>query len=120
MSLLALVSMVLNGPNIESQSSCSTGCQHALTLSQLLLYNSSKRHRNEPTDSFRHNQQRETPVPISIGMMVHSKTRKRELVDILFSLGLSISYDRVLSISTELGNKSAIITNMKMVFVLLS
>ena len=37
--------------------------------------------------------------------MVHSKTRKRELVDILFSLGLSISYDRVLSISTELGNK---------------
>ena len=104
-SLLALVSMVLNGPNIESQSSCSTGSQHALTLSQLLLYNSSKRHRNEPTDSFRHNQERETPVPIYIGMMVHSKTRKRELVDILFSLGLSISYDRVLSISTELGNK---------------
>ena len=53
-------------------------------------------------------------------MMVHSKTRKRELVDILFSLGLSISYDRVLSISTELGNKFAIITNMKMLFVLLS
>ncbi|KAK3737233.1 hypothetical protein QZH41_010861 [Actinostola sp. cb2023] len=36
--------------------------------------------------------------------MVHTKTRKRELVDTLFSLGLSISYDRVLDISTELGN----------------
>ena len=34
-SLLALISMVLNGPNIESQLSCSTGSQHALTLSQL-------------------------------------------------------------------------------------
>ena len=76
-SLLALVSMVLNGPNIESQSSCSTGSQHARTLSQLLLYNSSKHHRNEPTDSFRHNQQQETPVPIYIGIMVHSKTHKR-------------------------------------------
>ncbi len=30
--------------------------------------------------------------------------RKRELIDILFSLGLSISYDRVLRISAELGN----------------
>ena len=36
---------------------------------------------------------------------MHTKTRKRDLVDILFHLGLSISYDRVLSISTDLGNK---------------
>ena len=37
--------------------------------------------------------------------MIHTKTRKRELVDQLFDLGLSVSYDRVLEISTELGNK---------------
>ncbi|CAL8335924.1 unnamed protein product [Merluccius merluccius] len=37
--------------------------------------------------------------------MIHTKTRKRELVDRLFDLGLSISYDRVLAISTELGDK---------------
>ena len=37
--------------------------------------------------------------------MLHSKTQKRELVDKLFELGLSVSYDRVLNISTELGNK---------------
>jgi hypothetical protein len=36
---------------------------------------------------------------------MHTKTRKRDLVDTLFHLGLSISYDRVLSISTDLGNK---------------
>ena len=35
---------------------------------------------------------------------LHTKTRKRELLDALFNLGLCISYDRVLKISTELGN----------------
>ena len=36
--------------------------------------------------------------------MLHAKTRSRELVQDLFKLGLSISYDRVLSISTNIGN----------------
>jgi len=35
---------------------------------------------------------------------MHTKTRKRDLVDTLFHLGLSVSYERVLSISTDLGN----------------
>ena len=46
-----------------------------------------------------------TPLAIYLGVMIHTKTRKRELVDQLFDLGLSVSYDRVLEISTELGNK---------------
>ena len=37
--------------------------------------------------------------------MFHTKTRKRELVDSMFNLGLCIFYDRVLSTSTDLGNK---------------
>ena len=37
--------------------------------------------------------------------MIHTKTRKQGLVDTLFDLGLCMSYDRVLDISTELGNK---------------
>ena len=36
--------------------------------------------------------------------MTHAETRKRTLVDKLYSLGLSISYDRVLELSTDLGN----------------
>ena len=36
-SLLVLVSMVLHGPNIKSQSSTMTTSQSALTLSQLLV-----------------------------------------------------------------------------------
>ena len=36
--------------------------------------------------------------------MLHASTRKRDLIDKLHKLGLSISYDRVLQISTELAN----------------
>ena len=104
-SLLALVTMVLNGPNIKSQTSSSSVPQPALTLSQLLLYNSTKRYKENATDNVRHSQQRETPLPIYLGVMLHTKTRKLELVDTLFHLGLCISYYRVLKISAELGDK---------------
>ena len=39
--------------------------------------------------------------------MVHGHTRKWELVDILFHLGLSISYDRVLDISMGMATAGA-------------
>lgn len=57
------------------------------------------------TSTTRHSQEWEAPLPIYLGMMIHTKTRKRELVNILYELGLRISYDRVLGISTELGKK---------------
>jgi len=40
-------------------------------------------------------------------MMIHGHTRKREFVDILFDLGLSISYDRVLQISMDMAIAAA-------------
>lgn len=112
-SLLALVSMVINGTNIKTLTNDTPKVQSALTISQLLMYNSSIRRRkkdkdktvNSPSVNVKHSQERETPLPIYLGLMVHTKTRKRELVDTLFSLGLSISYDRVLELSTDLGNE---------------
>jgi hypothetical protein len=107
-SLLELVSMVLYGPNITAQSSSVSMPQPALTLAQLLMFNSMVRQREIATTSrstSRHSQDRETPLPIYLGIMIHTKTRKRALVDTLFDLGLCISYDRVLDISTELGEK---------------
>ena len=104
-SLLALVTMILNGPNIKTQSSPSAVSQPALSISQLLLYNSPKTHKENAKDVVRHSRQRETPLSIYLGIMLQTKTRKRELVDTLFNLGLCISYDRVLNISTDLGDK---------------
>ena len=104
-SLLSLVNMLLYGPNIKNQASnANYTTQTGITIAQLLLYNSYSRRRNEPHQYERHNRTRETPLPIYLGLSVHAKTRSRELVNNLYDLGLSISYDRVMSISTDLGN----------------
>lgn len=39
-----------------------------------------------------------------VGLSVHAKTRRKDLADTLFQLGLSISYDRVMDMTTALGN----------------
>ena len=101
---VSLVSMVLYGTNITTQTSSASMPQPALTLSQLLMYNCLVRQSKTATIT-RHSQDRETPLPVYLGIMVHTKTRKRALVDTLFNLRLCISYDRVLDISRELGNK---------------
>uniref|UniRef100_A0A1X7TS12 Uncharacterized protein n=1 Tax=Amphimedon queenslandica TaxID=400682 RepID=A0A1X7TS12_AMPQE len=99
-SLLALVDMILHGPNINSKYKT----QATLSIAQLLQFNSSKRRREGSTGIY-HNKSRETPLPIYLGVTVHAKTRKRDLIDSLFHLGLSISYDRVMEISTLMNNR---------------
>lgn len=97
--LLALVNMILNGPNIKSSSTS----QATLSIAQLLQYNSSKCRTEGSTGTY-HNKSRETPLPIYLGLKLHARTRKRDLIDSLFNLGLSISYDRVMEISTLMNN----------------
>ena len=76
----------------------------ALTVAQLLQFNCFFRRHETNSNCGRHSKDRETPVPLYVGLSVHAQTRKRELVDTLLKLGISISYDRVLGISTEIGN----------------
>ncbi|XP_078355447.1 uncharacterized protein LOC144640099 [Oculina patagonica] len=52
----------------------------------------------------RHFEQREMPLPLFLGALVHSRTRSKDLVDTLYRLGLSVSYERVLGLSADLGN----------------
>ena len=102
-SLLAMVQMILEGPSIGNKSISDTKRDHiSLTISELLQFNAIKRSRAE--DGFRHNKDRETPLPIYLSMLIHAKTRSRDLIDTLFNLGLCVSYDRLMSISTELAN----------------
>uniref|UniRef100_UPI00358FC656 uncharacterized protein isoform X6 n=1 Tax=Myxine glutinosa TaxID=7769 RepID=UPI00358FC656 len=70
------------------------------------MFNSCARRRKSTgsVQSTKHSHNRETPVPVYLGVMMHTKTRRRDLVDELYRLGVSIAYDRVLSISSELGN----------------
>ena len=95
-SLLTLVAMILHGPNIELKSSKATS-QPILTVSQLLMYNSLMRHpKTQATSTVMDNRELETPLPVYLGVKLHTKTRKRELVNTLYDLGHSASYDHVL------------------------
>lgn len=100
-SLLSFVNMILYGPNINAEESSFSKGQAALTIAQLVQYNTYLRRREGDVKKERRNKSRESPVPIFVGVSVHAKTRCRDLVEILHKLGISISYDRVLSISTD-------------------
>ncbi len=103
--LLALVNMILEGPSIQDHSEAMSSA--ALTISQLLKFNSVKQKRKQTAAQsaiVRHSIDQETPVPIYVGLMVHAHTRQRDLVDRLYHLGMSISYDRVLRLSAQMGN----------------
>lgn len=72
-------------------------------IAQFLQYNSHIRRRVGSITS-QHNKDKYTPVSVYLGLTVHAKARRRDFVDTLFHLGLSISYDRVMSMTTSLGN----------------
>ena len=97
--------MILYGPSIQRHTDIVVNSQATLSISELTEFNSVTRTRKEKEiNKTRHNRERETPLPIYTGLSLHAKTRSRDLVDIFYDLGLSISYDRVLSISSDLGN----------------
>ena len=54
--------------------------------------------------SVRHNRSRETPLPLYLALKISAVTRSRGLVDTLYSLGMCVSYDRMLHISSDIAN----------------
>jgi len=107
-SLLTLVSMLLEGTGtLDSNDS-----QAALSISQLITFNAVKRKRkivasNSGQGSYvRHPLTQETPLPIYLGLVLHSATCKKKLIDKCFKLGLFITYDRVIQITTKLANNA--------------
>ena len=101
-TLLALVNMIIDGSSINDQGSCTRNpSKAALTIAQLLIFNKVKHRGN--SEIVRHNSDRETPLAIFIGLLVYSQTRSAKL-NALNALAISISYKRVLSLITSLGN----------------
>ena len=102
-SLQTLVAMLCHGASITEQS-LATQNQALLSICQLIIFNSLSRS-GKQTSTTRHNKAHEPPLSVYLGILMHSKTRKRALVESLYELGLSVSYDRVLEISTDVGSK---------------
>lgn len=102
-SLLTLIGMLIKGPSTKSDPSDSQAC---ISITQLVVFNSISRSRNRPdaTGSTHHIRSRECPLPIYTALKIHGTTRDRSLIDAFYSLGLCISYDRLLTVSTEITN----------------
>lgn len=90
-SLKVLVSMLLNGSNIAQGSA--TESQVTLTTSQLIVFNSKKK--SSSTSSNRHSLEREPPLPLYVGPSIHAYTRSEKIINQLYQLGISVSYDSV-------------------------
>lgn len=76
----------------------------AENIAQIILFNCVKRRKNDASYA-RHNIDREQPLPIYLGLMIHSETGQRKMVDELNAMGFSISYSRVLDIERALAVK---------------
>ena len=93
-TLKTLVSMLLNGANLKHQDSIYS--QASLTISQSILFNFKKC--ASSSSKSRHSLYREPPLPLYIGMMIHTETRSKKTVTELHDMGLSVSYDRILQL----------------------
>ena len=89
-SLRTLRRMMIKGPTTKVYQADSRAC---LTVTQLVVFNSISRGRNRP-------ESRECPLPIYTALKMHGATRDKSLRDTFYKLGMCISYDRLLSIST--------------------
>ncbi|KAG0717680.1 hypothetical protein GWK47_053918 [Chionoecetes opilio] len=76
----------------------------ALTVSQLLVFNSVKHARSVESTSVRHSRERESPLPLYLSLKIHAVTRSRGLIDTLFSLWMCVSYDRLLQLTADIAN----------------
>ena len=92
--------MLLNGSNIKDQDTVES--QIVLTIAQMILFNYKKR--PSVTDKSRHNQNFEQPLPLYVGMKIHSQSRSKKLIMQMNELGLNVSYDRILHLENQLAN----------------
>ena len=72
-------------------------------LLNFVLFNTVQK-RGGSYSQYRHNTEKETLLSIYIVFLLHSNTRSCTLVDMFYHLGLCISYDHMLTFSTNLGN----------------
>ena len=101
--LLNLVSLIIDGETTIDNTT-TNAAKAATNLAQLLRFNAVKI--KWKSDRFlRHSKSNEPPLPVSIGLMVHAKTRKRSMVEKLAAEGLSVSYKRVQDIQTSIASQ---------------
>ena len=89
-TLKTFVSMLLNGVDLKDQNS-----DHFFNFNNKFTSSTAKS---------RHSLNREPPLPLYIGMKIHTETRSKNLITQLYNFGLSVSYYRVLQLENQLTN----------------
>ena len=95
--------MIIGGTSITDHMSF-VESKASLNVAQLIRFNlvKHKRRHTSITDNVRHTAEQETPFPLYLSLLIHSKTRKRDLVDTVAKNGLGVSYDRVQNVELSL------------------
>ncbi len=96
--LKTLISMMLNGPNVQHQGNVDS--QACLTLSQLLYFN--VKSGKATADKSGHLRDREPPLPLYIGLSIHTQTRSKKIINSLYRHGISVNYNRMIELENLL------------------
>ena len=97
-TLKLFLSLLLNGSNAKNHKKVET--QASLTIAQLMYFNTKVK--TSSVVKSRHTKYREPPIPLFVGLHVHTQTRSKKIVNTLHRMGVSVSYDRVLEIENSL------------------
>ena len=100
-SLIHLVRMILEGTDISAEFDENTNVA-ALSVAQLVKFNCIKKARQADVHFVRHGKDKETPLPVYLGVMLLAMTGKRGVVDKIAKLGLSVTSQRVDEIETAI------------------
>ena len=82
--LKTFISMLLIGPNLQHQDDHES--QACITISQLICFNTKSK--RSCAESNHHYKDREMPLPLYIGLNIHTQTKSKKLVSHLHKLGL--------------------------------
>ena len=94
-SLLMLLQMILEGTNIIASKNDNKTRDIALQIAQLVKFNAIKKVRESNVKNIRHSEIQETALPVYTGLLVHSQTRKKSIIDRLYSLGLFLRFNQL-------------------------
>jgi len=99
-SLVDLVRMILDGPNIMRLLLLHT-TRAALSIPQLFMFNSIKYGQSANSSHDCHNRDQETPLTLYVAMKVHAVTGNRTFIDALFDLGMCVSCSYLLQLTSD-------------------
>ena len=77
-TLKSLVTMLLRGADLVDQDSADS--QACLSVSQTILFNCKKPKKRDSAAKVRHSLEHEPPLPLYIGLNVHTQTRSKKLI----------------------------------------